>query len=64
MAQGDVELALALAWEAKDGLDDPDPAYRLPAARGRGKTGAENQWLLHHALPAGGRSLRPRPANL
>lgn len=29
LAQGDVEKALALAWEAKDGLDDPGAAYRL-----------------------------------
>ena len=29
LAQGDAELALALAWEAKDGLEDPVPAYRL-----------------------------------
>lgn len=29
LAQGNTELALALAWEAKDGLDDPRPAYRL-----------------------------------
>ena len=26
---GNVELALAMAWEAKDTLDDPKPAYRL-----------------------------------
>ena len=29
LAQGNAELALALAWEAKDGLEDPEPAYRL-----------------------------------
>ncbi len=29
LAQGNTELALALAWEAKDGLDDPRSAYRL-----------------------------------
>ena len=27
--EGDSELALALAWVAKDALDDPKPAYRL-----------------------------------
>ena len=26
---GDSELALALAWKAKDALDDPKPAYRI-----------------------------------
>ena len=29
LAQGDRELALALAWVAKDALDNPKPAYRL-----------------------------------
>ena len=29
LAQGNTELALALAWEAKEGLDDPRSAYRL-----------------------------------
>ncbi|MCY3833252.1 MAG: TIR domain-containing protein [Chloroflexi bacterium] len=29
LAQGDADLALALAWEAKDGLEDPKLAHRL-----------------------------------
>lgn len=28
-ARGEIELALALAWEAKSGLDEPGSAYRL-----------------------------------
>jgi len=29
LEQGNIDLALALAWEAKDGLDNPRGAYRL-----------------------------------
>lgn len=29
LARGDIQLALALAWEAKDGLEHPRSAYRL-----------------------------------
>lgn len=54
LERGDVELALALAWEAKDGLDNPRRAHRLlrrAAATGRALTVEDVALLKIH--PAG-----------
>ena len=54
LSQGDIELALALAWEAKDGLDNPRRAHRLlrrAASTGRATTIEDAALLQIH--PAG-----------
>jgi len=54
LARGNIELALALAWEAKDGLDNPRRAHRLlrrAASTGRAMTLEDVALLKIH--PAG-----------
>ncbi len=56
IAQGEIELALALAWEAKDGLDNPRSAYRLlRRASAAGRTMTLDDAALVRLHPAGDR---------
>ena len=58
LAAGDRDLALALAWTAKDALEDPKSAYRVMR---RAVAGGGSHWLDDVALlaihPAGGFAL-------
>ena len=56
LARGDIQLALALAWEAKDGLEKPGSAYRLlRRAASMGSTMTLNDVALIRLHPAGER---------
>ena len=62
LARGEIELALALAWEAKDGLENPQSAYRLlRRAASAGSTMTMNDTALVRLHPAGDRiAVAPR----
>lgn len=56
LTRGDIQLALALAWEAKDGLEKPGSAYRLlRKASAAGTTMTLNDVALIRLQPAGER---------
>lgn len=56
LARGDIQLALALAWEAKDGLENPRSAFRLlRRASEAGTTVTVNDVALVRLHPAGER---------
>ncbi|MCY3798228.1 MAG: TIR domain-containing protein [Chloroflexi bacterium] len=62
LARGEIELALALAWQAKDGLEHPRSAYRLlRKASAAGRTMTLNDVALIRLHPAGdGFAVAPR----
>ena len=62
LARGEIQLALALAWEAKDGLEHPRSAYRLlRRASAAGRTMTLNDVALIRLHPAGERfAVAPR----
>lgn len=62
LALGEIELALALAWEAKDGLENPRSAYRLlRRAAVTSRTMTLNDIALIRLHPAGDRfAVAPR----
>ncbi len=62
---GDSELALALAWKAKDALDDPKPAYRIlrRASAAGGSVKLDDVWLLRFQPRGDSFAVVPRTLN-